>query len=88
MKIKKMPMLVTNADMKKTKENVDYCSIGLLSMDDGQKFDVSCREPELYGKLKPLNTATLDMDLTNSKYGMKLTITNVISTDKGLAEAK
>lgn len=85
MTIKKITMLVTNVDLGKLPDHTEYARVGLLSLEDGQKFDVSCREPEIYNKLKPLNTATMNLDLSNSKYGMKLSILEVISTDKGLA---
>jgi hypothetical protein len=64
--------------MKKMQDNTDYCAIGLLSLDDGQKFDLSVREYELYSKLSPMTKVVLNMDLTNSKYGMKLTIKDIV----------
>lgn len=76
--IKNVDMLVTNADLKKGQDNTDYCAVGLLSLDDGQKFDVTVREAETYIQLKPMTKITLDLQLTNSKYGMKLSINDII----------
>jgi hypothetical protein len=76
--INKVEMLITNTSMKKAQDNTDYCAVGLLSLDDGQKFDISVREPEIYFKLKPMTKVKLNMDLINSKYGMKLLIKDVV----------
>lgn len=76
--INHVPMLVTNTAMKRDQEKNDYCTVGLLSLDDGQKYDISVREPEIYIQLKPMTKVTLNMDLTNSKYGMKLSIKEIV----------
>lgn len=78
MLINKVNMLVTNVTMKKLQDNTDYCAVGLLSLDDGQKYDISVREPELYFKLKPMVKVILNLELTNSKYGMKLSIRDIV----------
>lgn len=77
--IKKVTMLVTNMAMKKMQDNTtEYCAVGLLSLDDGQKFDLSVREYEVYSKLSPMTKVILNLDLTNSKYGIKLSIKDII----------
>lgn len=76
--IKNVDMLVTNADLKKAQDNTDYCAVGLLSLDDGQKYDVTVRDPETYLQLKPLTKITLNLQLTNSKFGMKLSINDIV----------
>lgn len=76
--IKNVDLLVTNMAMKKMQDNTDYCAVGILSLDDGQKFDLSVREEEVYSKLKPMTKVKVHLDLTNSKYGMKLNIKQII----------
>lgn len=78
MTIKKITMLVTNMSMKKMQDNSDYCALGLLSLEDGQKFDLSVRDSDIYTKLNPMTKVVLNLDLTNSKYGMKLTIKDIV----------
>jgi hypothetical protein len=76
--INKVEMLVTNSSMKKAQDNTTYCSVGVLSLDDGQKYDISVREPELYTRLHPMTKVVLNLDLANSKYGMKLSIKDIV----------
>lgn len=78
MLINNVNMLVTNTAMRKLQDNTDYCSIGLLSLDDGQKYDISVREPEVYFQLKPMVKVILNLELTNSKYGMKLSVRDIV----------
>ena len=77
--IKGADVLITNANMKKMSDNTEYCSVGILTIDDGQKFDVSVRDANLYKDIKPMTKAKCDMELTNSKYGLKLTITKLVA---------
>jgi hypothetical protein len=78
MEIKKAIMLVTNIAIKKLQQdNSEYAAVGLLSM-DGQKFDISVRDYEIYSKLSPMTKVVLNLDLTNSKYGIKLSIKDII----------
>lgn len=78
MLIKNAQMLVTNMAMKEMQDRTVYCAVGLLSMDDGQKFDLSVREQEIYTKIKPMVKIKANLDLTNSKYGMKLAIKELV----------
>lgn len=78
MLIKNANMLVTNTGMKEMQDHTIYCAVGLLSMDDGQKYDISVREKEIYEKLKPMTKVKVHLDLTNSKYGMKLNIKEIV----------
>jgi hypothetical protein len=78
MLINKVPMLITNTAMKKGQDNSDYCAVGVLSLDDGQKYDITVREPALYFQLKPMIKVILNLELSNSKYGMKLSVKDVV----------
>ena len=78
MLINKVPMLITNTAMKKSQDNSDYCAVGVLSMDDGQKYDITVRDPEIYFQLKPMTKVVLNLELSNSKYGMKLIVKNIL----------
>lgn len=87
MLIKNINMLVTNTAMRELPDRTIYCSVGLLSMDDGQKYDVSVKEKEIYEKLKPMTNVNLDLELLNSKYGMKLNIKNLVNVGKSIVQA-
>lgn len=82
--INNVEMLVTNTGMKKLQDNTDYCAIGLLSMDDGVKYDVTVRDPEIYFQLKPMTKVMLNLELTNSKYGMKLSIKDLLEVGNAI----
>lgn len=84
MLINKVPMLITNTAMKKGQDNSDYCAVGVLSLDDGVKYDITVREPEVYFQLKPMTKVTLNLDLTNSKYGMKLSIKEIVEVGNAI----
>ncbi len=85
MLLNKVNCIVTNADMKKMTDGTDYCAVGILCLDDGQKFDVSCRDAEIYSKLKAMSKASLDLALTNSKYGLKLNIIHLLAVGDRIA---
>lgn len=84
MLINKVPMLITNTAMKKGQDNTDYCAVGVLSMDDGQKYDITVRDPELYFQLKPMTKVVLNLELSNSKYGMKLSVKNIVEVGNAI----
>lgn len=75
--LKSVDVLVTNASLKKLQDGTDYCAVGILSLDDGQKFDLSVRDPEVYSTIVPMTKAICDLSVTNSKYGIKLNILNI-----------
>lgn len=82
--IKDVQVLVTNTDMAVLQDNTPYCRVGLLSLDDGQKFDVSVRDKGIYEALKPLTKAKFNLELTNSKYGIKLGIKDILEVGKAI----
>lgn len=84
MTIKKASLLVTNTSMREMQDHTVYCSVGLLSLEDGQKFDLSVREQEIYARLVPMTKIVANLDLTNSKYGMKLGIKDLIEVGNAI----
>ena len=84
MLIKGASMLVTNTGMKKGQDNTEYCAVGVLSLDDGQKYDITIREPNIYSQLKPMVKVILDLELLNSKYGMKLSVKDIVEVGKAI----
>lgn len=85
--VKNVSIMVTNKEMKSIKDtNDEYCALGILTLDDGEKFNVISREHEIYDQLTPLQTAVVDMGITTNKFGIKISITKIKSVAKGLAE--
>lgn len=84
----KNKMLVTNIEMKQTKDRVPYAAVGLLSMDDGQKFDVSIRDEKIYNTLQQMNIYEMGLQLSNSQYGLRLQVVQLSSTGTSIIQAK
>lgn len=82
--IYKVNMLVTNVAMKKLQDNTDYCAVGLLSLDDGQKFDISVRDQDIIKNIAPMTKVTVNLELTNSKYGIKLGIKDLLEVGNAI----
>ena len=82
--LSKNKMLVASKQMKETKDRIPYAAIGLLSLDDGQKFDVSIRDESVYSRLEPMNMYEMVLQLSNSQYGMRLTINAALGSIGGI----
>ena len=80
-------MLVTNMSIKETKDHVKYAAVGLLSLDDGQKFDVSIRDESVYSRLEPMNMYEMVLQLSNSQYGMRLAVNEVTGSEGSIIGA-
>lgn len=70
----KSKVMVTNVDMRELQDHTIYAAVGILSMDDGQKFDISIREKSIYEALTPFQIIDGVFNLSNSKYGLKLSL--------------
>ena len=85
----KNKMLVTNIEMKEaTKDRSIYAAVGLLSMDDGQKFDVTIRDEKIYNILQPMNIYEMGLQLSNSQYGLRLQVVQLSSSGTSIIQAK
>ena len=78
MKINKVDMLCTKVEVKENKEGNKYLMIGLLDLATGDSFDVISKEIELLSKLRPMTKVKLNLNLSSSKYGLKLEIVEVL----------
>lgn len=78
MKINKIDMLCTKVEVKENKEGNKYLMIGLLDLATGDSFDVISKEIELLSKLRPMTKVKLNLNLSSSKYGLKLEIAEVL----------
>lgn len=73
----KSKVMITNIDMRELQDHTIYAAVGVLSMDDGQKFDISVRDKVMYEALTPFQIIDGVFNLSNSKYGLKLSLSAV-----------
>lgn len=78
MKINKVDMLCTKVEVKENKEGNKYLMIGLLDLATGDNFDILSKDIELLSKLKPMTKVKVNLNLSSSKYGLKLEIAEVL----------
>ena len=78
MKIQK-EVLLLNITAKKKQDGSDYLSVGFATVDDGMAFTVSSTNMDFLNTLEPFNKYLFELVLSDSKYGLKLTLNNVIN---------
>ena len=78
MKINKVDMLCTKVEVKENKEKNKYLMISLLDMATGDSFDIVSKDIELLSKLRAMTKVKVNLNLSSSKYGLKLEIADII----------
>ena len=78
MKINKIDMLCTKIEVKENKEGNKYLMISLLDLVSGDNFDILSKDIELLSKLKPMTKVKVNLNLSSSKYGLKLEIADIL----------
>ena len=78
MKINKVDMLCTKIEVKENKDKNKYLMISLLDLVGGDSFDIVSKDIELLSKLKPMTKVKVNLNLSSSKYGLKLEIADVL----------
>lgn len=78
MKINKIDMLCTKIEVKENKEGNKYLMISLLDLVSGDNFDIISKNIELLSELKPMTKVKVNLNLSSSKYGLKLDIEDVL----------
>lgn len=84
MKISKIDMLCTKIDVKENKEGNKYLMIGLLDLVSGDTFDILSKDIELLSKLRPMTKVKVNLNLSSSKYGLKLEIADFLEELGGI----
>ncbi len=84
MRINKIDMLCTKIDVKENKEGNKYLMISLLDLVSGDTFDILSKEIELLSKLKPMTKVKVNLNLSSSKYGLKLEIADFLEELGGI----
>ena len=78
MKINGIDMLCTKVEVKENKEGNKYLMISLLDLVSGDNFDILSKDIELLSKLKPMTKVKVNLNLSSSKYGLKLEIADIL----------
>ena len=78
MKINGIDMLCTKVEVKENKEGNKYLMISLLDLVSGDTFDILSKDIELLSKLKPMTKVKVNLNLSSSKYGLKLEIADIL----------
>lgn len=74
MKINNVMCLVSAREEKVNKNtNLPYWSVGIVTLDgDGTALNISIKEKDIAEKLKPMFKYNLNLNLSNSQYGMRV----------------
>lgn len=76
MKINNMNVLITKVEARKNKEGGDYLSITFLDLSSGDTFNIITKDIE-YMRLKQMTKYEANLNLTSSKFGLKLDIDKI-----------
>lgn len=78
MKINNIEVLITKIDVKERKDNKEkYLMISFLDMETGDVFDVLEKDLEYLNKIKQMQKYKVDLNLSSSKYGLKLELIEI-----------
>ena len=78
MKINNISVLITIIDIKEKRDSKEkYLVINFLDIETGDMFSVIHREIEILGKIQAMSKYLVDLNLSSSKYGLKLELEDV-----------
>ena len=72
--IKDIEILVTKVERKKNSKNVEYLSVGIVTLDDGSTFNVMEKDEERFGQYCPMCKYKADLVVSSSQYGINISI--------------
>lgn len=78
MKLNNVNVLCTKIETKTNKEGQAYLLIDLLDMKSGDSFNIMSKNIELMSKLKTMTKYKVTLNLTSTKYGLKLDLEQVL----------
>ena len=77
MKIKNLEVLCTKIEAKTNKDGGNYLLIDLLDIGSGDSFNIMSKNIEFMSKLKAMTKYKVTLNLTSSRYGLKLDLETV-----------
>lgn len=79
MLLKNIEMMVTKVEIKEGKEKNKYLFLNLVDISSGDMFEIIHKNIEDMEKFKPFNKIKVSLNLTNSKYGLNLKLSDVVA---------
>lgn len=77
MKLNNVEVLCTKIEAKSNKEGQAYLLIDLLDISSGDNFNLMSKNIELMQKLKSMTKYIVTLNLTSSRYGLRLDLEEV-----------
>ena len=77
MKIKNLEVLCTKIEAKTNKDGGNYLLIDLLDIGSGDNFNLMSKNIELLQNLKSMTKYIVTLNLTSSRYGLRLDLEEV-----------
>ena len=77
--IKNLEILVTKVERKKNSKNVEYLSVGIVTLDDGSTFNVMEKNEERFGQYCPMCKYKADLVVSSSQYCINVSIKELSS---------
>lgn len=77
MELNNVEVLCTKIEAKTNKEGGNYLLIDLLDIGSGDSFNIMSKNIEFMSKLKAMTKYTVTLNLTSSRYGLKLDLEQI-----------
>lgn len=78
MRLNNIDVLITKIDVKEKKDNKEkYLMVSFLDMATGDVFEILEKDLEYLSKIKQMQKYKIDLNLSSSKYGLKLELVEV-----------
>lgn len=77
MKLNNVEVLCTKIEAKTNKDGGNYLLIDLLDIASGDSFNIMSKNIEFMSKLKAMTKYIVTLDLTSSRYGLRLDLEEV-----------
>ena len=77
MKINQIEVIISKLELRKNSKGEAYLSIDFLDMETGDGFNVISKNIELMSKVKQMCKYSVNLNLTSSRYGLKLDIVSI-----------
>ena len=75
--IKDKEILVTKVERKKNSKNINYLSVGIVTLDDGSNFTVMEKDEERFGQYCAMCKYKADLVISSSQYGINISISDL-----------
>lgn len=77
MKLNNVEVLCTKIEARTNKDGGNYLLIDLLDIASGDSFNIMTKNIEFMSKLKAMTKYTVTLNLTSSRYGLRLDLEGI-----------